>query len=125
MHGGGIMDFFKSSTTTPAQTVSNPVADKKAASESTKAAPEQKTESQKIPDQSATITKPEAPEPQMTLKQRMAGFTTATNAAYVLNRMEDKLDFLMQKEGLDDERKKIDTYWNRFQKGYFDKKQKQ
>ena len=64
-------------------------------------------------------------EPKMGMGQRMAGFTTLGNAAYVASRMEDKIDFLMQKEGLDEHRKDIDAYWKRSQKGYFDKKQQQ
>jgi len=61
-------------------------------------------------------------EPQMNMNQRMAGFTSLANAAYVLNRIEDKLDFLLQKEGLDEQRKGADTYWKRSQFGYFAKK---
>lgn len=61
-------------------------------------------------------------EPQMNMNQRMAGFTSLANAAYVLNRIEDKLDFLLQKEGLDEQRNGADTYWKRSQFGYFAKK---
>jgi len=53
----------------------------------------------------------------------MSGFTTLGNAAYVANRMEDKMDFLLQKMGLDTERQNIDAYWKRSQQGYFAKKQ--
>jgi len=59
----------------------------------------------------------------MTMGQRMSGFTTLGNAAYVANRMEDKMDFLLQKMGLDTERQNIDAYWKRSQQGYFAKKQ--
>lgn len=64
------------------------------------------------------------PEPQMNMNQRMSGFTSLANAAYVLNRMEDKLDFLLQKSSLDEERKGADSYWKRSQFGYFAKKTK-
>ena len=77
----------------------------------------------------STSTAPDAeasvkPEPQMNMNQRMSGFTSLANAAYVLNRMEDKLDFLLQKSGLDEERKGADSYWKRSQFGYFAKKTK-
>jgi len=67
--------------------------------------------------------RPETEAPTMGIGQRLAGFATLGTAAYVANRMEDKIDFLMQKEGLDEHRKSIDAYWKRSQKGYFDKKQ--
>lgn len=78
----------------------------------------------------STSTAPDAaeasvkPEPQMNMNQRMSGFTSLANAAYVLNRMEDKLDFLLQKSSLDEERKGADSYWKRSQFGYFAKKTK-
>jgi|LauGreSBDMM110SN_4_FD.fasta_scaffold44866_2 hypothetical protein len=80
-------------------------------------------------DAASTSTAPDAeasvkPEPQMNMNQRMSGFTSLANAAYVLNRMEDKLDFLLQKSGLDEERKGADSYWKRSQFGYFAKKTK-
>ena len=64
-------------------------------------------------------------EPKMAMGQRMAGFSTLGTLAYVANRMEDKIDFLMQKEGLDKQRESIDAYWKRSQQGYFNKKQLQ
>jgi len=83
-----------------------------------------------VADAASASTAPDAaeasvkPEPQMNMNQRMSGFTSLANAAYVLNRMEDKLDFLLQKSSLDEERKGADSYWKRSQFGYFAKKTK-
>jgi hypothetical protein len=74
------------------------------------------------PTQETNPTQETKTEPTMNMKQRISGFTTLGNAAYVANRMEDKMDFLLVHAGLDDARKNIDAYWKRSQQGYFAKK---
>jgi hypothetical protein len=116
MHGGAWYDSFIGSTPkTSAPTVQ--------AAEAAPAA--QASTTPPVSEKDTTPLLSKSTEPKMTMNQRMAGFTTLGTAAYVANRMEDKIDFLMQKEGLDDERKNIDAYWKRSQQGYFNKKQSQ